>query len=319
MQDLQDSRHTLSIIVADEPGELSRIVGLFSARGFNIETISVGESLDPRWSRVTIVTRGDERTIQQIVKQCERLARVREVQDVNTRPHIEREMALITVSASAGAERQEVLSLVSVFRAKVVDISHTQLILEASGNKEKVDTFIEFLRPIGITDITRTGHIAISRLAARVDVSDSIREELFMNIYYDKDAKLDLIRQKQIAVIGYGSQGFAQANNLADSGCNVSCRVACRQCFVGQSRARRAQGVAGGPGGCRGRYRDDARARRTRARDLRARSRGVDHAGQVFSLLTRFLDSLQFHPAAGRCERFHGRAERSGTSRAPRI
>ena len=160
-------RHTLSIIVADEPGELSRIVGLFSARGFNIETISVGESLDPRWSRVTIVTSGDDRTIHQIVKQCERLARVREVQDVTTRPHIEREMALITVSACAGSGRQEVLSLVSVFRAKVVDISHTQMIVEASGNKEKVDMFIELLRPIGVTDITRTGHIAINRLAAQ--------------------------------------------------------------------------------------------------------------------------------------------------------
>ena len=159
-------RHTLSIIVADQPGELSRIVGLFSARGSNIETISVGETLDPRWSRVTIVTRGDDRTIEQIVKQCERLARVREVHDVTTRPHIEREMALITVDASAGVARQEVLSLVSVFRAKVVDISHSQLIVEASGNKEKVDTFIELLRPLGITDITRTGHIAINRLAA---------------------------------------------------------------------------------------------------------------------------------------------------------
>src|SRR5690348_17723325 len=126
-------RRSLSIIVADESGELTRVVALFSARGFNIETISVGESLDPRWSRVTIVTRGDDRTIQQIVKQCERLARVREVQDVTTRPHIEREMALITVAANAGAGRQEALSLVSVFRAKVVDISHTHLIVEASG------------------------------------------------------------------------------------------------------------------------------------------------------------------------------------------
>jgi acetolactate synthase-1/3 small subunit len=170
-------RHTLSIIVADQPGELSRIVGLFSARGFNIETISVGETLDPSWSRVTIVTRGDDRTIQQIVKQCERLARVREVQDVTTRPHIEREMALITVSASAGSERQEVLSLVSVFRAKVVDISHTQLIVEASGNKEKVDTFIELLRPIGITDITRTGHIAINRLSAAIEPAPVEDEE----------------------------------------------------------------------------------------------------------------------------------------------
>src|SRR5258708_34615006 len=87
-----DMRHTLSIVVADQPGELSRIVGLFSARGFNIETISVGATLDPQWARVTIVTRGDDRTIDQICKQCARLARVREVQDVTTRPHIEREM-----------------------------------------------------------------------------------------------------------------------------------------------------------------------------------------------------------------------------------
>src|SRR4026209_2253340 len=100
-------RHTLSIIVANQPGELSRIVGLFSARGFNIETISVGKSLDPRWSRVTIVTSGEDRTIQHIAKQCERLARVREVQDVTTRPHIEREMTLITVAAGAGSGRQE--------------------------------------------------------------------------------------------------------------------------------------------------------------------------------------------------------------------
>lgn len=173
-------RHTLSIIVADQPGELSRIVGLFSARGFNIETISVGETLDPRWSRVTIVTRGDDRTIEQIVKQCERLARVREVHDVTTRPHIEREMALITVEASVGVARQEVLSLVGIFRAKVVDISHSQLIVEASGNKEKVDAFIELLRPIGITDITRTGHIAINRLATIEAVEERNEDEYLL-------------------------------------------------------------------------------------------------------------------------------------------
>ena len=157
--------HTLSIVVADQPGELSRIVGLFSARGFNIETVSVGTTLDPRWARVTIVTRGDERTIDQIVKQCARLARVREVQDITGRPHIEREMALITVNAEPGLQRQEVLSLVGVFRAKVVDISHTQMVVEASGNKEKVEAFIEMLKPIGIQEITRTGRIAIGRLS----------------------------------------------------------------------------------------------------------------------------------------------------------
>ena len=158
-------RHTLSIIVADQPGELSRIVGLFSARGFNIETLSVGPTLDPEWSRVTVVTSGDDRTVEQIVKQCERLARVREVRDVTSQPHVEREMALIDVSATPGAERQEVLSLVSVFRAKVVDISHTRMLIEASGNREKVGAFIEMLRPLGIKDITRSGYIAINRVS----------------------------------------------------------------------------------------------------------------------------------------------------------
>jgi len=146
-----------------------------------IEAVVPVENPSPKNNYFTIVTRGDDRTIQQIVKQCERLARVREVQDVTTRPHIEREMALITVSACAGSERQEVLSLVSVFRAKVVDISHTEMIVEASGNKEKVDTFIELLRPIGVTDITRTGHIAINRLATREE-TPLVEEELALRI-----------------------------------------------------------------------------------------------------------------------------------------
>jgi acetolactate synthase-1/3 small subunit len=172
-------RHTLSIVVADQPGELSRIVGLFSARGFNIETLSVGQTTDPNWSRVTVVTRGEDRTIEQIVKQCERLARVREVQDVTCQPHIEREMALIDVAATPGEMRQEVLSLVGIFRAKVVDISETGMIIEASGNKEKVEAFIELLRPIGIRDITRTGCIAIGRLSP---VKASAVEEEFQEV-----------------------------------------------------------------------------------------------------------------------------------------
>ena len=173
-------RHTLSIVVADQPGELSRIVGLFSARGFNIETVSVGQTLDSNWSRVTIVTRGDERTIEHIVKHCERLARVREVRDVTMQPHIEREMALIDVEATAGATRQEVLSLVAVFRAKVVDISDTGMIIEASGNKEKVEAFIELLRPIGIRDVTRTGCIAIGRLSPIKTVNIDDEEEAYL-------------------------------------------------------------------------------------------------------------------------------------------
>jgi len=159
-------RHTISIIVANEAGELSRIVGLFSARGYNIETISVGKTLDPRWSKATVVTSGDDTTIEQIVKQCARLARVKEVKAVTTLPHIEREMALIDVSVTRGDERQEVMSLVNIFRAKVVDISHDKMILEMSGTQEKVDTFIDMLKPLAINEVTRSGTVAITRLSA---------------------------------------------------------------------------------------------------------------------------------------------------------
>jgi len=159
-------RHTISIIVANEAGELSRIVGLFSARGYNIETISVGKTLDPRWSKATVVTNGDDTTIEQIVKQCSRLARVKEVKAVTKLPHIEREMALIDVSVTRGDERQEVMSLVNIFRAKVVDISHDKMILEMSGTQEKVDTFIDMLKPLAINEVTRSGTVAITRLSA---------------------------------------------------------------------------------------------------------------------------------------------------------
>jgi acetolactate synthase I/III small subunit len=158
-------RNTISILVANEPGELSRIVGLFSARGYNIETISVGKTLEPHWSRCTIVTFGDDRVIEQILKQCSRLARVREAKAVTSQPHIEREMALIDVCVKPGPERQEIMNLVQIFRAKVVDISHEKMILEASGSSDKVDTFIEMLKPFEINEVTRTGCVAINRLS----------------------------------------------------------------------------------------------------------------------------------------------------------
>ncbi|MBX3245167.1 MAG: acetolactate synthase small subunit [Acidobacteria bacterium] len=159
-------RHTISILLANEAGELSRIVGLFSARGYNIETLSVGKTQDPKWSKATIVTDGDDATVEQIVKQCSRLARVKDVRLVTTQPHIEREMALIDVSVSAGAERQEVMNLVKIFRAKVVDISHDKMVLEASGTRDKVDTFIEMLKPLAVNEVTRSGSVAINRLSS---------------------------------------------------------------------------------------------------------------------------------------------------------
>jgi acetolactate synthase I/III small subunit len=158
-------RHTISIVIANEAGELSRIIGLFSARGYNVETISVGKTLEPNWSKATIVTDGDETKIEQIIRQCARLARVREVKAVTRLPHIEREMALIDVSVKAGQERQEVMGLVEIFRAKVVDISHDRMVLELSGTQDKVDTFIEMLRPLEVKEVSRSGCVAINRLS----------------------------------------------------------------------------------------------------------------------------------------------------------
>lgn len=159
-------RNTLSILVANEPGELSRIVGLFSARGYNIETITVGKTLEAGWSRCTIVTEGDDAVIEQILKQCSRLARVREARSVTRLPHIEREMALIDVNALTAADRQDIKNLVDIFRAKIVDISHDRLIIEASGNKEKVDRFIGLLESFQLNEVARTGYVAMNRLLA---------------------------------------------------------------------------------------------------------------------------------------------------------
>lgn len=160
-------RNTLSILVADEPGELSRIVGLFSARGYNIETLSVGKTLEEGWSRCTIVTEGDAAIVEQILKQVARLARVREAKSVTSLPHIEREMALIDVNALKADDRAEIKNLVDIFRAKIVDITHDRLIIEASGNKEKVDRFIGLLEPFGMNEVVRTGYVAINTLGTQ--------------------------------------------------------------------------------------------------------------------------------------------------------
>jgi acetolactate synthase-1/3 small subunit len=158
-------RHTLSILVENRFGELSRVVGLFSARGYNIESLTVAETLDPNISRMTLVTTGNDATIEQITRQLNKQIRVIEAVDMIGFKHIEREMALINVKAEAGMARQEVLSLVGIFRAKVVDVSGDAIIIEATGDWSKVSALIELLKPIGIREIVRTGTVAIARLS----------------------------------------------------------------------------------------------------------------------------------------------------------
>lgn len=155
-------RHTISVLVANEFGVLSRISGLFSGRGFNIESLSVAETLDPLVSRMTIVTRGDDKVIEQINKQLNKLINVIKVHDFIGEEHIERELALIKVT-SGPENGAEILSIVDIFRAKVVDVSPRSYTIETTGDEEKISAITELLRPFGIKELVRTGKIAMAR------------------------------------------------------------------------------------------------------------------------------------------------------------
>ncbi len=150
------------MLVANEFGVLSRISGLFSGRGFNIESLSVAETLDSTVSRMTIVTRGDDKVVEQINKQLNKLINVIKVHDFIGEEHIERELALIKV-ASTPESRAEILSIVDIFRAKVVDVSPRSYTIETTGDEEKIAAITELLRPFGIKEIVRTGKIAMAR------------------------------------------------------------------------------------------------------------------------------------------------------------
>lgn len=155
-------KHTLSVLVENTPGALSRITGLFSGRAFNIESLNVAATLDPSLSHLTLVTRGDEFIIEQIIKQLRRLLDVFKVVDVSEGEFVEREMSLIKVRAEEQS-RAEILRICDIFRCKVVDVSPKSYTLEVTGPESKLRAVIELLRPIGIKEITRTGTIAMMR------------------------------------------------------------------------------------------------------------------------------------------------------------
>ena len=156
--------HTISILVDNEAGALARVIGLFSGRGYNIESLSVAEiDQDKHKSRITIVTNGSIMTINQIKSQLERLVPVHSVNDITSEgPSIEREMALIKVVCSKN-DREEVIRLSEVYRAKTVDTTQDSFIFELTGNIEKINSFVALLRPLGLEDISRTGLAAVTR------------------------------------------------------------------------------------------------------------------------------------------------------------
>ncbi|MBL08136.1 MAG: acetolactate synthase small subunit [Rhodobiaceae bacterium] len=156
--------HTISILVDNEAGALARVIGLFSGRGYNIESLSVAEiDQDKHKSRITIVTNGSMITINKIMSQLERLVPVHSVNDLTSEgPSIEREMALIKVVCSKN-DREEVIRLSEVYRAKTVDTTQDSFIFELTGNIEKINSFVDLLRPLGLEDISRTGLAAVTR------------------------------------------------------------------------------------------------------------------------------------------------------------
>jgi acetolactate synthase I/III small subunit len=155
-------KHTFSVLLQNKPGVLSRVTGLFSGRGYNIESLCVAETLDPKVSCLTVVSRGEATIIEQINKQLNKLIDVIKVLEINDKDYVEREMVLIKVKAEAST-RAEVLRIVDIFRGKVVDVSAKSYAIELTGSASKIQAVLDILRPIGIKDIVRTGTIAMAR------------------------------------------------------------------------------------------------------------------------------------------------------------
>ena len=155
-------RHTISVLVENKFGVLTRVAGLFSGRGYNIDTLNVGPTNDPKTSRMTIVTRGDDSTIEQIVKQLHKLVDVLAVQDFRDADHIDRELVLVKVKVEA-ATRSEVMQITDIFRAKIVDVQPRSLTIEISGNESKVEKFLSLMGTFGVKGLTRTGKVALLR------------------------------------------------------------------------------------------------------------------------------------------------------------
>jgi len=154
--------HTISILVENEFGVLARVSGMFSGRGFNIESLSVAPTLDPTVSRITLVTTGDDAVLGQIIKQLNKLVPVIRVSDFNESGNVERELVLVKVRADA-ASRGELMNVIDIFRGKVIDVGPESYIIEITGGEGKIDAILELLKPLGILEIVRTGRVAMFR------------------------------------------------------------------------------------------------------------------------------------------------------------
>lgn len=156
-------RHVLSAVVQNVPGVLAHISGMLASRGYNIDSLAVGETEDPNLSRMTFVVVGDDRVLEQVRKQLEKIVTVVRVVDVSAKDHVERDLMLLKVAAPAGAKRSEIREVVEIFRGRIVDVGESEVMVEISGREKKIEAFIERMRPYGITELVRTGRIAMVR------------------------------------------------------------------------------------------------------------------------------------------------------------
>jgi len=155
-------RHVLSALVQNVPGVLSHISGMLASRGYNIDSLAVGETEDPHLSRMTFVIMGDDNVLEQVRNQLEKIVTVVRVDDIGSSDHVERDLMLLKVSTANGT-RREIRELTDIFRGRIVDVSHEAVMVEMSGQEQKIEAFIEMMRPFGIIELVRTGRIAMVR------------------------------------------------------------------------------------------------------------------------------------------------------------
>ncbi len=156
-------RHVLSAVVQNVPGVLAHISGMLASRGYNIDSLAVGETEDPQLSRMTFVVVGDDRVLDQVRKQLEKIVTVVRVLDISAHDYLERDLMLLKVQAPPGGRRTEIRELVEIFRGKIVDVGAEELTIEISGRENKIEAFIERMRGYGITELVRSGRIAMIR------------------------------------------------------------------------------------------------------------------------------------------------------------
>lgn len=172
-------RHVISALVQNVPGVLAHVAGMFASRGYNIDSLAVGETEDAHLSRMTFVVVGDDSMLAQVRKQLEKIVTVVRVDDISSQDFVERDLMLLKVSAAAGEQRSEIRELTDIFRGRIVDVSQDGLMIEISGKECKIEAFIDLIRPFGITELVRTGRIALVRGQVQVkSEAQSARQDI---------------------------------------------------------------------------------------------------------------------------------------------